>query len=164
MTSTASLVEEFTFGKCYALAVALHEETGWPIGALIADWKSTPNSNIVRRRVVHAFVRTPDGAVLDARGRSEECDLRGTFFGTNRFILNSWVEDFETVEAFTDCLIATEINLVPESQLMREIGDFFARTMPSARAACETLELSNLARRLGVAQENHPVSLMGGLA
>lgn len=141
MTSLPDLIEEFTFGKCYALAVALHEETGWPIGALVADWKATADSTTVRRRVVHAFVRAPDGSVLDARGRSDECDLRNTFFGPGRVIVKSWVEDFYDVEAFRACLVSTEVEFLPERRLRREIDEFFTRTMPAARAACVALGL-----------------------
>ncbi|MCV9965083.1 hypothetical protein OIU34_24605 [Pararhizobium sp. BT-229] len=146
MTFPADLIEEFTFGKCYALAAALHEETGWPIGALVADWKATPGSATVRRRVVHAFVRAPDGSVLDARGHSEERDLGKTFFGPERVIVKSWVEDFDDLEAFRNCLVSTEIHVVPEYRLRQEIDDFFARTMPSARAACAALNLVATAR------------------
>lgn len=145
MTPLPDLVEEFTFGKCYALAVALHEETGWPIGALVADWKSAPGSETIRRRVVHAFVRLPDGSILDARGPSDECDLRNTFFGPEKVIVKSWVEDFDDVEAFKACLVSTEVHLLPERQLRQEIDEFFTRTMPAARAACVALDLVTVA-------------------
>lgn len=51
----------YTQGQCHALALALHEATGWPIiGAEDEELD-----------VCHFFVRTPDGLLLDITGAHE---------------------------------------------------------------------------------------------
>ncbi|MCS4089508.1 hypothetical protein [Rhizobium sp. BK176] len=147
MTPTREqLVEAFTFGKCYAMAVALHEETGWPIGVLLADYRDTGRSTDVRRRAVHAFVLTPNDDVFDARGVSGLDELRNAFFLPNngRIIESSWVEECDAVEDFKTCLVNTEKHLHSKARLRSEIDYFLETTVPAARAA--SLELGLVAQ------------------
>lgn len=53
----------FSCGQCHALALAVHEQTGWPLEAFfeVAEWGPTLN-------IDHVCVRMPDGRLLDARG------------------------------------------------------------------------------------------------
>lgn len=48
----------FSSGQCHALAVALHDQTGWPLRAIEDDDTD----------IVHVYVETPDGAALDIAG------------------------------------------------------------------------------------------------
>lgn len=48
----------FSQGQCHALAMALHEETGWPL-VVVADWLE---------QVDHVAVRTPEGRIIDGAG------------------------------------------------------------------------------------------------
>jgi hypothetical protein len=54
----------FTCGQCHALALAIHEQTGWPIAGLVSalddDTPSMPG---------HVVVVTPDGDTVDINGR-----------------------------------------------------------------------------------------------
>ncbi len=52
-------------GLCYAMAIALHEHTGWPIHGLMA---LKPNSPRARNWVYHAYVVAPDGQAYDGLG------------------------------------------------------------------------------------------------
>jgi hypothetical protein len=146
MQPREQLIEQFTFGKCYAMAVALHEETGWPIGVLLADYRETSASTTVRKRAVHAFVLTPNDDVFDARGVSGLDELRDTFFPANggRVIESSWIDECENLEDFKTCLVNTEKHLLSETQLRSEIDQFLETTLPLARAA--SLELGLVAR------------------
>lgn len=60
----------YTEGDCWALALAVHRMTGWPLTALgYADEDSTPREE---RGWVHVVVRMPDGQLLDVRGIRDE--------------------------------------------------------------------------------------------
>lgn len=65
----------YTEGDCWALALALHRTTGWPMVALgYEDEETTPYQE---RGWVHVVVRTPDDRLLDVRGiRDEEACAR----------------------------------------------------------------------------------------
>jgi hypothetical protein len=58
------MVDVYAGGRCYELALALHETTGWPIVLLtdvaVDDWDGPS---------YHVAVRMPDGALLDILGR-----------------------------------------------------------------------------------------------
>lgn len=53
-------VRRFTEGDCHYLARALQKLTGWPIYAF--------DSNYHDEGDLHAFVKTPDGRILDIEG------------------------------------------------------------------------------------------------
>ncbi|MEU4807434.1 hypothetical protein [Actinosynnema sp. NPDC023587] len=56
----------FDYGYCNALALALHERTGWPILGLHARGDAHP---------FHYLVRRPDGLLLDAHGARTQDDV-----------------------------------------------------------------------------------------
>ena len=60
---------EFLHGKCHLLAVALHELTGYPIGAYLDTDIETE-----RTVLVHAFVLDADDGI-DIRGRMPSDDI-----------------------------------------------------------------------------------------
>ncbi len=67
-----SRVQLFEYGECVAFAVALHQEFGWPLVAIIKDWEKLS----ARRNVIcHVGVRTPDGRICDMRGVLREADF-----------------------------------------------------------------------------------------
>jgi hypothetical protein len=59
-------VRAFTQGQCHALALALHERTGWPIRQLEND-EGEP---------FHLYVETPDGRALDITGAHDRDEFR----------------------------------------------------------------------------------------
>jgi hypothetical protein len=68
--------EDWRFGNCYAMALALADKTSWPIEVLIVD---IPNPNGrkplgVRSHIVHAYVVSPDGHAYDALGEIKSKD------------------------------------------------------------------------------------------
>ena len=56
----------FEYGYCHALALAVHERTGWPVVGLRARDSSESN---------HYLVRRPDGMLVDVRGARTEADV-----------------------------------------------------------------------------------------
>lgn len=56
----------FTRGQCHALALAIHEQTGWPLIQAGWDEKSGPD---------HWLVRHPSGKLLDITGLSDESEV-----------------------------------------------------------------------------------------
>lgn len=71
----------YTEGDCWALALALHRMTGWPMTALgYADEDSTPYSE---RGWVHVVVRAPDDRLLDVRGLRDEESCAKEFLWSN---------------------------------------------------------------------------------
>lgn len=61
---SAGDVERFTEGDCHILARAIHRATGWTFCTF--DWKGLPDE--------HAFVRRPDGMLVDVEGVFTEPD------------------------------------------------------------------------------------------
>jgi hypothetical protein len=53
-------VRRFTEGDCHIFALALHKLRGWPTCAF-RDWDGEPH--------LHAFVRHPDGDLIDIDGK-----------------------------------------------------------------------------------------------
>ncbi len=70
------LEEEFLHGKCHLLAVALHELTGYPIGAYLDTDIETE-----RTVLVHAFVVDGEDGI-DVRGRMPIDDIIEEEFDT----------------------------------------------------------------------------------
>lgn len=59
---TPEVEHVFSNGQCHALALAIHEATGWQMVAL-DFWQDIPN---------HVLVRMPDGRLLDIAGTDVE--------------------------------------------------------------------------------------------
>lgn len=72
----------FTQGQCHALAMAVHEDTGWPIVA----WSFWRYGDVPD----HYLVKTPDGQLLDIKGTHDQGDLNG----------RTWETDVETMRSF----------------------------------------------------------------
>jgi hypothetical protein len=76
-------IHTYTHGQCHALALAVHEETGWPI-----EWAGRPvcvfdedcppedwPDGTCPCQVDHVVVRRPDGLLLDAHGPRTDLDV-----------------------------------------------------------------------------------------
>jgi hypothetical protein len=57
----ANACEVYSFGQCHALALALHQETSYPIVACLSE-EGNPD---------HYAVQLPDGRILDIEGAKE---------------------------------------------------------------------------------------------
>lgn len=62
----ATVQDVFDYGYCNALALALHERTGWPIVGLHA--RKDPHA-------FHYLVRRPDGMLVDAHGARTQAEV-----------------------------------------------------------------------------------------
>lgn len=60
----------FLFGACGALAIALHDATGWPIVA-ITDAHNVEDGRAGGGSALHWAVRRPDGKLVDVAGAHE---------------------------------------------------------------------------------------------
>ena len=70
----------FKYGACGALAIALHEETGWPIVA-ITDAHNVEDGRAGGGSALHWTVRHPSGLLLDVDGLHREEDLVSEYAG-----------------------------------------------------------------------------------
>ncbi|MFC4236403.1 hypothetical protein ACFOY8_14455 [Thalassospira xianhensis] len=61
MDITSELIQKYTSGLCYPMAIALHTITGWPIQTVSVRSKS-------RSGVAHSWVKSPDGLAFDISG------------------------------------------------------------------------------------------------
>ena len=95
----ATAEEVWEDGYDHVLALALHEQTGWPIVGLEA--KSGGYTD-------HYMVRRPDGMLVDAKGARTQDD-----------VLEEWAEgtDFYSVQARTVEAIRAEVEQDPEDVL-----------------------------------------------
>ena len=64
----------FKYGACAALAIVLHDRTGWPIVA-ITDAHNVYDGKAGDASALHWTVRRPDGLLVDVDGPHEELDL-----------------------------------------------------------------------------------------
>jgi hypothetical protein len=159
-SSLAALRDRFTYGQCHGMAFALHEATGWPIGCLMAEWRHSPRSEDIHTSVVHAYVRAPDGGIMDARGLTDTGSLQSTFFGRGgRHIVRSWEETFDEAPAFRGRLLrcfalgqAVEIHLSEFDELIDGMID-------RARSAMKELDLASDAAILFPDRARHQASL-----
>lgn len=60
---------EYSYGKCMWLALALHEQYGWPIWG---QFDVLPDG---QEYIAHAYVVMPDGREVDILGPQNEVDL-----------------------------------------------------------------------------------------
>lgn len=59
------VIEEYSYGKCMWLALALHDRYGWDIHAQLDKDGS----------IAHAYVKRPDGKEVDVCGVQERVDI-----------------------------------------------------------------------------------------
>jgi len=64
----------FRYGACSALAIALHDATGWPIVA-ITDAHNVHDGRAGGGSALHWTVRRPDGLLVDVAGAHEPARL-----------------------------------------------------------------------------------------
>ncbi len=69
---TPGVIDEFAkrafkFGGCGALALAIHEATGWPLVA-ITDAHNVEDGKALGGSALHYSVRRPDGLLIDIDG------------------------------------------------------------------------------------------------
>lgn len=70
----------FKYGACGALAIVLHEATGWPIVA-ITDAHNVYDGEAGGGSAMHWTVQLPDGRLLDVDGAHEADDLVEQYAG-----------------------------------------------------------------------------------
>jgi len=70
----------FTMGGCGALAIALHDATGWPIVA-ITDHHNVHDGRAGGGSALHWTVRHPSGRLLDIDGLHDVADLVDRYDG-----------------------------------------------------------------------------------
>lgn len=70
----------FSMGGCHILAVAIHDETGWPIVG-VTDPDNVFGDRLGGGSCVHYCVKAPDGKLIDIDGAHTEEDLRDRFYG-----------------------------------------------------------------------------------
>lgn len=105
----ADAVHAFTSGQCHALALALHERTGWPLRWLEDD-EGDP---------LHCFVETPEGKALDIAGVHDRDEMLEGWQGVYdeaassdqlralSFGFGGWrVPDTKAASAFVDAVLA----------------------------------------------------------
>ncbi|MEY8800211.1 hypothetical protein AB9K35_07835 [Leisingera sp. XS_AS12] len=75
MERDEKIEEIYCYGECYAMAIALHCELGWPIKTLTAlrtNYATLPHP-------AHSWVEAPDGRAFDASGFRTEADILETY-------------------------------------------------------------------------------------
>lgn len=70
----------FLYGACGAIAIAMHQQTGWPIVA-ITDSHNVSDGEAGGGSALHWTVRHPSGKLIDIRGLRDEEDLIDEFEG-----------------------------------------------------------------------------------
>lgn len=89
------------YGRCYAMALALSERLGWPVGALTVKVIHDPYGRRTSDHVVHAWVEDPDGRFFDAGGFFDEAEVKAYFLeNTARRFTDVRVSRFEDGAAF----------------------------------------------------------------
>ncbi|WP_436493407.1 hypothetical protein [Actinokineospora sp. HUAS TT18] len=150
-----STVEElFEFGHCNALALALHERTGWPIVGLVGQRHGEAN---------HYLVRRPDGLLVDVRGARTEAEVlaqwgegapAGFYTVEDTDAAQLWAEAhsgdmedpapvWDVAQAVTSHLLATPESDHPldrVSQLDVELARAFPQVAPEQRHAHQRAE------------------------
>lgn len=66
--------DEYLFGKCVDLAVALHDRTGWPLYGLVAYDKPIRSDLLI-----HAYVKPERNLIVDVRGPRDYESMRMDF-------------------------------------------------------------------------------------
>jgi hypothetical protein len=88
-------LEAYKNGQCLALALAIHDQTGWPL-MLLVQGKKQSLQKVKMDDFIHALVRAPDGSYVDIYGNNdpealeeEATDLHGR---------HTWLEIIERSE------------------------------------------------------------------
>lgn len=108
--ASADAVTAFTEGDCWALAIAVHKMTGWPLVLAGTDSASDLDG------YSHVMVRMPDGLLLDITGASTVEEVEATWGPTLETTLDAfwynddgselmWVDE-ATVHAVAEALVA----------------------------------------------------------
>lgn len=156
MTKEELLIDEFKYGQCYVMAVALNEKLGWEIGCLFADIPHNGVDSGYWPHPVHAYVISPDGRFLDAGGLTDENSLTEEYLAhTRRKFTNPRFETFKDGDEFLTTLRHLEegnFDGIPYDQetyskfdydYKWKYKDFFDSIYPRALAAIETLQLTD---------------------
>lgn len=115
--------EEWVFGRCYLIALALHRATGWQIGGLTAVRNARRG-----RQMPHAFVIDPEGEKWDAAGRLTEEDLFQDFFSREP----DHVRESAQHECWSDEISWFARHEGLAGDFAEEMHDWFRRGMPEA--------------------------------
>lgn len=70
----------FSYGACAALALAIHDATGWPL-VKITDTSSLEIEGTIGNSGLHWAVQRPDGKLVDVDGAHTPADLVEMFDG-----------------------------------------------------------------------------------
>ena len=65
----------FKYGACGALAIAMHDVTGWPIVAITDHYNVFEDGRAGGGSALHWTVRRPDGKLIDIDGVHDDADL-----------------------------------------------------------------------------------------
>jgi len=96
----------YRYRDSYAMALALHDRTGWPIGGLIV---SVPiRGGAEHTHVVHAWVTSPDGRKYDVGGYFDDTVLKSLIEPPARFI-DPKICEFGDADSFISFLRASSI-------------------------------------------------------
>jgi hypothetical protein len=69
-------IQVFTEGGCPWLAIALHEETGWPLALLIDEAHQEDWAGEELPLIAHVVVLTPRNTAIDIYGETSIADLK----------------------------------------------------------------------------------------
>jgi hypothetical protein len=71
----------FKYGACGALAIAIHDSTGWPIYAVTDSHNVFEDGQAGGGSALHWVVRRPDGALIDVDGVHTADELADEYSG-----------------------------------------------------------------------------------
>lgn len=122
-------MEVYKNGQCLALALALHDQTGWPL-ILLVQGKKRSLQKVSMDDLIHALVRAPDGVYVDIYGdnepeilEEEATDLRGPHTWleiTSRREIENWLVahpayaaglDQAMAQTFVEIVLAKRANI-----------------------------------------------------
>lgn len=79
-TLDGAALHAFKHGACGALAIALHDATGWPV-ASVTDSHNVMDGRAMGGSALHWTVLRPDGMLVDVDGAHEPADLVEEYSG-----------------------------------------------------------------------------------
>ena len=130
----AEAISWFRHGNCAALALALHDLTGWPL-TLVAR---NADPDLLADTWMHVLVRYPDGRYLDITGTHTETDIQrdwaqyATGEDTDGAVTLHAMGDRDTVVAITDDLTAMDPF---EAAVVRDFAEHLLTQHPLPKAA-----------------------------
>lgn len=104
--------EEWRYGRCYAMASALTDLLAWPVVTLTVSTRSDRSPSGWREHVVHAWVRSPDGAGFDASGFFDESGVESAFLANAG---TAWRDARLIEHADTEALLSHLAECFPEA-------------------------------------------------